>query len=116
MMNNYSQRDFERIQRLHSRVMDYLVENKRTIEEEIALIEDKKSRLSKSERDYVVILKAYQEYEKNSKEVETTVEAPEVVQEFNPQAVSTPNVATKRKKKKVEEKVVVEEEVTSEKE
>ncbi len=105
-MDNFTQKDFERMQRVHSRVMEYLTNNKHTIDEEYELVQAKKSNLSKSEREYLVLLKAYNEHEATTKEVEVQDNRPvEQVLEQPPQHKAT---ATTKKSRKSEEKVVVE--------
>lgn len=68
--NSYSQKDLDTLQRMHSEVMEYLVANKRTYQEEYELVQQKKSSLSKRGRDYVTLLAVYEQHKANEQEAD----------------------------------------------
>lgn len=63
------------VERMYAELAEHLVKNSRTFEEEFELVQQKKSHLSRRMRDFVVLVKAMEEYEKANQEDSKPVEA-----------------------------------------
>ena len=65
-----TQKELRNLGRIHARVESHLAKHNRTLQEEAALVEQKRSHLSSNERDYVVLAARAESLQ--SKETETT--------------------------------------------
>lgn len=63
-----SEKEVQRLSRVHERVTTYLSNHNRSLEQEMALVEAKKSNLSKAERDYVVLAHRFESLQPKDKE------------------------------------------------
>ena len=67
----YKDKDIEKVGRLHKKVTDYLAKVNRSFDEEASLVSQKKSALSRAERDYVVLAAHVASLQSKELEVET---------------------------------------------
>lgn len=67
-----SEKDIRQMSRVHGRVLNHITKHGRTLQEEAALVEQKKSHLSKAERDYVMLAAHFESLQPKDGEYELT--------------------------------------------
>ena len=74
-----TEKEVNRITRMHNRVQEHLTKHGRSLQEEAALVEMKKSHLSKAERDYVTIAAYAESLQSKEVDVQVADDKPELV-------------------------------------